>query len=211
MHTARDGGQKRERSLRLDGGDQKRLALPKLAGQLACRLVRRRPQLLACLPRQLAGAARYALGRCSKEAFKEAFFSFLPRLDGAQGFHASYPEKYDPAERAYLGKGVALKLHAGAAYTTDALSAAAVRKLFDLAVAPLQNFYNRSTMRSGSTLGAIGLSQATVLSADLGVPQLAMHSAVETMALSDAEALHKGLRSFWTHRVRVRSDRVEIG
>lgn len=48
--------------------------------------LRRRPQLLACLPRQLAGAARYALGRCSKEAFKEAFFSFLPRLDGAQGF-----------------------------------------------------------------------------------------------------------------------------
>ena len=33
----------------------------------------------------------------------------------------------------------------------------------------------------------------------------------ETMALSDAEALHKGLRSFWMHRVRVRSDRVEIG
>ena len=137
--------------------------------------------------------------------------SFCLSLDGAQGFHASYPEKYDPAERAYLGKGVALKLHAGAAYTTDALSAAAVRKLFALAGAPLQNFYNRSTMRSGSTLGAIGLSQATVLSADLGVPQLAMHSAVETMALSDAEALHKGLRSFWTHRVRVRSDRVEIG
>ena len=65
-------------------------------------------------------------------------------------------------------------------------------------------------MRSGSTLGAIGLSQATVLSADLGVPQLAMHSAVETMALSDAEALHKGLRSFWTHRVRVRSDRARF-
>lgn len=136
--------------------------------------------------------------------------SFCLSVDGAQGYHPNHPEKYDPRERAYLGKGVALKRHAGGAYTTDALSAAVVRKLFALADAPLQDFYNRSTMRSGSTLGAISLSQATMLTADIGVPQLAMHSGVETMACADYDALCKGILSFWTHTVEVDSDRVRI-
>lgn len=136
--------------------------------------------------------------------------SFCLSLDGAQGFHPDHPEKYDPQERAYLGKGVALKRHAGGAYTTDALSAAAVRKLFALADAPLQSFYNRSDMRSGGTLGAICLSHVSVLCADLGIPQLAMHSAVETMACSDYAALVAGLKSFFTREIRVRQMGIEI-
>ena len=136
--------------------------------------------------------------------------SFCLSLDGAQGFHPDHPEKYDPQERAYLGKGVALKRHAGGAYTTDALSAAAVRKLFALADAPLQSFYNRSDMRSGGTLGAISLSHVSVLCADLGIPQLAMHSAVETMACSDYAALVAGLKSFFTREIRVRQMEIEI-
>ena len=136
--------------------------------------------------------------------------SFCLSLDGAQGFHPNHPEKYDPQERAYLGKGVALKRHAGGAYTTDALSAAAVRKLFALADAPLQSFYNRSNMRSGGTLGAISLSHVTVLTADIGIPQLAMHSAVETMACSDYAALVAGLRSFFAREICVRHGQIEI-
>ena len=136
--------------------------------------------------------------------------SFCLSLDGSQGFHPNHPEKYDPQERAYLGKGVALKRHAGGAYTTDALSAAAVRKLFALADAPLQSFYNRSNMRSGGTLGAISLSHVTVLTADIGIPQLAMHSAVETMACSDYAALVAGLRSFFAREICVRHGQIEI-
>ena len=57
------------------------------------------------------------------------------------------------------GKGAALKAHANGAYATDALSAAVVRTVFGRAGAPLQTFYNRSDMRSGSTLGTISLGQ----------------------------------------------------
>lgn len=136
--------------------------------------------------------------------------SFCLSLDGAQGFHPNHPEKYDPRERAFLGKGAALKRHAGGAYTTDSLSAAAVRKLFALADAPLQSFYNRSDMRSGGTLGAISLSHASMLCADLGIPQLAMHSAVETMAYCDYTALVAGVRSFFSHEIIVMHDQIEI-
>lgn len=137
--------------------------------------------------------------------------SFCISLDNAQGFHPNYPAKFDPADRAYLGKGVALKAHANGAYATDALSAAVVKTVFRRAGAPLQTFYNRSDMRSGSTLGTISLGQAGVLTADIGLPQLAMHSAVETIACADYAALEAGLSAFWQSALRIDGDRAEIG
>ena len=136
--------------------------------------------------------------------------SFCISLDNAQGFHPNHAEKFDPKERAILGKGVAIKGHAGGAYTTDALSSAVVRTVFARAEAPLQVFYNRSDARSGSTLGAISLGQACILTVDIGLPQLAMHSAVETIACADYMALERGLAAFWNSTVQTDGETVTI-
>ena len=45
--------------------------------------LKRAPGLARFLPRQCAAAVRYALGRTAKEAFKEAFFSFLHQSSGS--------------------------------------------------------------------------------------------------------------------------------
>lgn len=127
--------------------------------------------------------------------------SFCLSLDNAQGLHPNFPAKYDASCRAYLGKGVALKCHAGGAYTTDALSSAVAKTVFSRADVPLQVFYNRSDMRSGSTLGIISLGQASILTADIGLPQIAMHSAVETIACADFNALETGLRAFYRSEI----------
>ena len=74
----------------------------------------------------------------------------------------------------------------------------------------MQVFYNRSDMRSGGTLGTISIGQASVLTADIGIPQLAMHSAVETIACVDFAALETGLSAFWKSRIRVSSDGAEV-
>ena len=74
----------------------------------------------------------------------------------------------------------------------------------------MQVFYNRSDARSGSTLGAISLGQACILTVDIGLPQLAMHSAVETIACADYEALEKGLASFWTAEIRMDGETVTV-
>ena len=129
--------------------------------------------------------------------------SFCISLDNAQGFHPNHAEKYDPKERAMLGKGVAIKGHAGGAYTTDALSGAVIKKVFSKAGAPLQVFYNRSDARSGSTLGAISLGQVCILTVDIGLPQLAMHSAVESIACADYRALETGLACFYTSDIAI--------
>ena len=52
-------------------------------------------------------------------------------------------------------------------------------------------------MPCGGTLGAISSAQVSIKSVDIGIPQLAMHSAVETMALCDYDEMIKGLTAFY--------------
>lgn len=123
--------------------------------------------------------------------------SFLVSLDNAHSVHPNYPEKCDPTNRAVMGGGVVIKGHAGGAYMTDALSSAVIKRIFTRADVKYQAFYNRSDMRSGSTLGAISVSEVPIRTADLGLAQLAMHSAVETFAHADYLELLKGLTAFY--------------
>ena len=102
-----------------------------------------------------------------------------------------------------MGGGIVIKGHAGGAYTTDALSSAVIKTIFDTANVKYQTFYNRSDMRSGSTLGAISIGQVSVPSVDLGIAQLAMHSAVETMCKTDLDELIKGLKAFYNSEIQI--------
>ena len=149
-------------------------------------------------------------GLTREEILRTYAASFCISLDNAQGFHPNHAEKYDPQNRAMLGKGVAIKGHAGGAYTTDALSAAVIRTVFANAGAPMQVFYNRSDARSGSTLGAISLGQACILTVDIGLPQLAMHSAVESIACGDYKALCDGLACFYQSIISIEGDKIRI-
>lgn len=137
--------------------------------------------------------------------------SFLISLDNAHSVHPNRPEKCDPTNRAVMGGGVVIKGHAGGAYTTDALSSAVIKKIFRDAGVKFQTFFNRSDMKSGGTLGAISLTQASIPSVDLGIAQLAMHSAVETMARSDFSELMKGLTAYYASPLCMTSDGAKIG
>ena len=55
----------------------------------------------------------------------------------------------------------------------------------------------RSDLPCGGTLGAISSSQVSIKSVDIGLAQLAMHSAVETMAAVDVENMINGLKAFY--------------
>ncbi len=147
----------------------------------------------------------------SEEAFMQALSSsLLVSLDNAHSLHPNRPEKCDPTNRAIMGGGIVVKAHANGAYTSDALTSAAIKKLFKDAGVKYQNFYNRSDMQSGSTLGCISFTQIGVPSVDLGLAQLAMHSAVETFAPADYEELKKGLSAFYQSGISVLENAVEL-
>ena len=123
--------------------------------------------------------------------------SLLLSLDNAHSLHPNHPEACDPTNRAVMGGGIVIKGHAGGAYTTNAMTSAMIKTVFRRAGVPFQTFFNRSDARSGSTLGNISLSEVCIPSVDIGLAQLAMHSAVETMAAGDLDALLSGLGAFF--------------
>lgn len=132
-----------------------------------------------------------SLGMFGTQYQKMIASSFMLSADNAHGFHPNYADKYDPTNHVYLGKGTALKFAGNQKYTTDAESAAYTKKLADKAGIKLQNFHNNSNIAGGSTLGNLLVHSMPILCADVGIPQLAMHSAYETCAISDAEDMYK--------------------
>ena len=155
---------------------------------------------------------RIALSRgITKEEYLRALSSsFLLSLDNAHALHPNRPEKCDPTNRVTMGGGIVLKSHADKAYTTDAATAAVVKKIFENAGVKYQSFFNRSDMRSGGTLGSVSLSQLCVPSADIGLAQLAMHSAVETLAKEDFYELLKGLSAFYQSDISFSAQKITV-
>ena len=115
--------------------------------------------------------------------------SFLLSLDNAQGLHPNFPEKSDPVNRPVINGGIVLKFNGNQKYATDGVAAARIRELCRKTGVPCQDFTNRSDIRGGSTLGSISGTVVPISTADIGLPQLAMHSAFETAGRNDAEYL----------------------
>lgn len=124
--------------------------------------------------------------------------SFFISVDNAHAVHPNHPEKSDPTNKTVLGGGIVVKSHAGGAYVTDALTSATVKSVFDNAGVPYQYFFNRSDAKSGSTLGVSALAKVGIYGVDIGIAQLAMHSACECFALRDYQALCDGLTAFYS-------------
>ena len=112
-------------------------------------------------------------------------------VDGAHGVHPNYPEKADETAKVFLGKGVVLKSSASQRYVTDPEMGAILSRICSDNGILLQRQANRSGAPGGQTLGPIISAYLPIPAADIGIPMLAMHSAKETMCLSDYEMLLK--------------------
>ena len=117
--------------------------------------------------------------------------SFMLSADNAHACHPNQSGKADPTNRPYINQGVVLKYHGGQKYATDACSAAYIKQLCRQNNIPLQTYANHSDIQGGSTLGNLAMAQVSMPAADIGLPQLAMHSAYETAGTQDIEYLVK--------------------
>lgn len=143
----------------------------------------------------------------SKEEYKRSLASsFIISADNAQGYHPSYAGKYDPTNACYMNEGIVIKNAARGSYTTDALSAAVFIRLCGRSGARYQLNTNRSDVPGGSTLGAISQSKVSIPSVDIGLAQIAMHSAYETAGAKDLEDLVKAITEFYQTHIHIPSD-----
>ena len=144
-------------------------------------------------------ALRIALGLgLSRDEFHAMLArSFLVSADNAHAFHPAYPERYDPMNRPQMNGGPVLKHQAGQKYTTDAVSEAIFKLVCKRCDVPMQEYTNRSDVPGGSTLGNISNTQLSLRSVDIGLAQLAMHSAYETMGSRDCALLARFSECFY--------------
>ncbi len=132
--------------------------------------------------------------------------SFCLSADNAHATHPNFPEKSDPASPIRLGGGVVIKYNASQKYSTNAYSGAVFGEICRLAGVPTQRFANRADVPGGSTLGNLQANTVPVPTADIGLPQLAMHSAVETAACADADAMRRAVSAFYKAHIRATGD-----
>ena len=124
--------------------------------------------------------------------------SFMVSADNAHALHPNHPELADPANAPKINEGVVLKYNGSLRYTTDGMSAAVFRKICAEVDVPVQTYYNRPDIEGGATLGRISLGKISIPTADIGLPQLAMHSAYETSGVEDTEWLIKAMTKFFS-------------
>lgn len=124
--------------------------------------------------------------------------SFMVSADNAHSIHPNHLEKADPTNHPCLNGGIVIKYSANQKYTTDAVTGGIFRKLCGEAGVPVQSFVNRSDMLGGSTLGNISVTQVAVRSVDIGLPQLAMHSAYETAGAKDTAYLAEAAKVYFS-------------
>lgn len=138
----------------------------------------------------------------SDETYKIALSkSLMLSCDNAHAVHPNHPDKSDSNNSVYMNGGIVIKYNANQRYTTDAVSEAAVKSLCKKAGVPYRLYANRSDMAGGSTLGNLSAEKVSINTADIGLAQLAMHSAYETAGARDTTYMIKLIKEFYTSEI----------
>ena len=132
--------------------------------------------------------------------------SMLLSADNGHAKHPNHPELSDAKNAPHLNGGVVIKNNAAQKYTTDGISASVFGQMCAQAGVPTQQYANRSDMPGGSTLGSIATTLTPMLSVDIGMAQLAMHSAYETAGAKDIDHLIAASEAFYSAELKVLGD-----
>ena len=123
--------------------------------------------------------------------------SFMVSADNGHARHPNHPELSDGQNAPALNGGVVIKSNAAQRYATDGFSAALFEGVCRQAGVPVQRFANRSDLPGGSTLGSISNTLVPLCTVDIGMAQLAMHSAYETAGTADTAHLIRAMQQFY--------------
>ncbi len=147
-----------------------------------------------------------SLGGSEEDYLRAVAGSFLISADNAHAVHPNRGDIADSANRPKMNGGIVIKYSGNQKYSSDAVSAAVLKMLCEKAEVPVQVYTNRSDIAGGETLGNISTSQVSVSSVDIGLPQLAMHSAYESAGVKDITYLMELTRTFFDSTLETDGD-----
>ena len=122
--------------------------------------------------------------------------SFLASADVTHAGNPNFLNLYLDEHVPRLNVGVAICADSNGHMTTDAVSTAILRRVAELEGCETQIFQIRNDTRSGGTVGPALSSAMGVKAADLGLPQLSMHSVRATTGSLDPGLGVKFFRGF---------------
>lgn len=157
------------------------------------------------LPDVLARAAK-ELGEDAQQQRMSLANSLLLSADNGHAIHPNFAEMSDGGYPVRVGEGIVLKFNASQKYTTNAVTAALFHTVCDAVQVPVQEYYNRPDLPGGSTLGNLLAAQVSIPMADIGLPQLAMHSCVEMAGVQDIAYLCKACSAWYDAEIDCKAD-----
>ena len=132
--------------------------------------------------------------------------SVMLSVDNGHANHPNHLEYSSKTTNVKLNEGIVIKYNANEHYTSDALSSALVKMLANKANIKFQEYTNRSDLRGGITLGNISNSEVSLMCADIGLPQLAMHSSYELIGKNDANDMLSLISYFYKTNIKLTND-----
>ncbi|MCI7550806.1 MAG: M18 family aminopeptidase [Actinomycetaceae bacterium] len=123
--------------------------------------------------------------------------SVVISADAGHSINPNKPEMHDPAHHPVLGNGPLLKYNADERYATNGAGAAVWLRACGAAGVASQNFVSNNDVPCGSTIGPFVGSRLSVLTVDVGVPLLSMHSVREISSPQDVFDLSLILEGFY--------------
>ena len=136
------------------------------------------------------------------EALKIDYYKLIAKgmmlsIDNAHAKHPNHPELTDNLNAPLLNNGIVIKTNARQSYTSDSLSVSLFEQICTKAKAKYQFYANRSDIRGGSTLGNLSNEHVSLISVDIGLASLAMHSTYETVGAKDLNDMYKAVKAFY--------------
>ena len=134
--------------------------------------------------------------------------SFIVSSDNTHAIHPNHTEYADDTGVPYLGEGFTIVKEINS--TTNAISSSIIKTICDKNNIKYQDATAKNDIAGGSTLSGISLRHVSILSIDVGIGQLSMHSSIETCALSDVYDLYKMMKAFYNSTIIRKKDTITI-
>lgn len=151
------------------------------------------------------------LGKNNEQYYRALANSFMVSADNAHALSPNHPEKCDARNFALMNEGIVIKSNAAQHYTSDAVSIALFKEICASAGVKTQTFLNRSDEVGGGTLGNLSQAHVSLNTIDIGLAQLAMHSAYETAGVYDVEYMIRAMKEFYSSCIKqINSTEYEV-
>ena len=134
--------------------------------------------------------------------------SFIINSDNTHAIHPNHKELADDTGFLKLGEGIAIIKENGS--STNSLSSAIIKEICNKYNIKYQDASSKNDSTPGSTLSGISIKHVSVLSVDIGIPQLSMHSSIESCCYTDILELYKLMCVFYKTKIIRKKENIYI-